>query len=123
MLQYVTVGVSDMEKATAIYTKLLAPMGLTKLFAKDRIAFFGKDMQSPVFAICIPHNQNDPHPGNGNMFGFAPGSKEQVDELHALAISLGATDEGAPGQRLPNMFYGGYFRDLDGNKGVFHHFG
>ncbi|MGN6149257.1 MAG: VOC family protein, partial [Rhizomicrobium sp.] len=31
------------------------------------------------------------------------------------ALSLGATDEGAPGLR-GDTFYGAYFRDLDGNK-------
>ena len=33
----------------------------------------------------------------------------------ALALANGATDEGAPGERMPG-FYGAYFRDLDGNK-------
>jgi hypothetical protein len=28
-----------------------------------------------------------------------------------------------PGQRIPDMFYGGYFRDPDGNKAVFFQFG
>ena len=31
------------------------------------------------------------------------------------ALELGATDEGPPGKR-GDVFYGGYFRDLDGNK-------
>jgi hypothetical protein len=31
------------------------------------------------------------------------------------ALELGGTDEDPPGQRNPR-FYGGYFRDLDGNK-------
>jgi hypothetical protein len=41
-----------------------------------------------------------------------------VDRWHALALALGAVDEGAPGLRPqyhPN-FYGAYVRDLDGNK-------
>jgi predicted lactoylglutathione lyase len=45
-----------------------------------------------------------------------------VDELHARAIELGASDEGPPGERLPG-FYGGYFRDVDGNKAVFFQMG
>ena len=35
--------------------------------------------------------------------------------MHARALELGGTDEGAPGERWPG-FYAGYFRDLDGNK-------
>ena len=37
--------------------------------------------------------------------------------LYEKALSLGATDEGEPRDRGSSMgFYGGYFRDLDGNK-------
>ena len=42
-------------------------------------------------------------------------STDEVDAFYAKALSLGATDEGAPGQRIEG-FYAGYFRDLDGNK-------
>jgi predicted lactoylglutathione lyase len=42
-------------------------------------------------------------------------SPEQVDALHAKALELGGSDEGAPGAR-GGGFYAGYFRDLDGNK-------
>lgn len=35
--------------------------------------------------------------------------------VHAKALELGGTDEGAPGPR-GEQFYAGYFRDLDGNK-------
>ena len=41
--------------------------------------------------------------------------RAQVDRLYNLAMSLGAQDEGAPGERFPG-FYAAYFRDLDGNK-------
>ncbi|MDY0022677.1 MAG: VOC family protein, partial [Arenimonas caeni] len=37
------------------------------------------------------------------------------DALHAKALELGGTDEGAPGERFKG-FYAGYFRDPDGNK-------
>ena len=40
----------------------------------------------------------------------------------AFAMELGATDEGPSGERMPT-FYGGYFRDPDGNKAVFYHMG
>ncbi|MBD3666808.1 MAG: VOC family protein, partial [Kangiella sp.] len=54
-------------------------------------------------------------PGKGTSVALAAKSKEHVDELHAKALELGATDEGAPGNRTDN-FYGAYCRDLDGNK-------
>lgn len=123
MLSYITVGVSDLEKSEAFYNELLAPLGAKTLIKMDRIIFIGKSMEEPMISICVPYNGDAPNPGNGNMFAIAPGSKERVDQLHAQAISLGATCDGPPGQRIPDMFYGGYFKDLDGNKGVFNHFG
>ena len=50
------------------------------------------------------------------MVALAADSPEQVDRLHAKALELGATDEGAPGPRGDGGFYAGYFRDPDGNK-------
>jgi len=38
----------------------------------------------------------------------------QVDAIHARALELGGTDEGAPGKRCGD-FCAGYFSDLDGN--------
>lgn len=123
MLSYITLGVSDLEKSEAFYNALLAPLGAKTLIKMERIIFIGKSMEEPMISICVPYDGAAPHPGNGNMFAIAPGSKELVDQLHAQAVSLGATCEGAPGQRIPDVFYGGYFKDPDGNKGVFNHFG
>jgi predicted lactoylglutathione lyase len=46
-----------------------------------------------------------------------------VDKLYAKALELGATSEGEPGQRIDDVFYGAYIRDLDGNKVGFYVFG
>jgi predicted lactoylglutathione lyase len=123
MLSYITLGVSDLEKSEAFYNELLAPLGAKTLIKMDRIIFIGTSMDEPMISICVPYNGDAPNPGNGNMFAIAPGSKELVNQLHAKAISLGATCDGPPGQRIPDVFYGGYFKDPDGNKGVFNHFG
>ena len=115
MLGYVTVGVSDMERACDFYGALLEEVGGKQLFGQDRIKFYGTGPGSPMLAICVPYDQNDPAPGNGNMIAIPGGSREGVDKLYQKAIQLGASDEGGPGERLP-VFYGAYVRDLDGNK-------
>ncbi len=50
------------------------------------------------------------------------GSRQEVDRLYALAIELGAGDEGKPGEPFPD-FHAAYFRDRDGNKLNFFHMG
>ena len=123
MIGYVTIGVNDMEKAKQFYTELLNDLGAKIVMDMGRIAFIGTDMKSPMLAVCEPFNKGDPQPGNGNMIAIPAASKEKVEELYNKAISLGATCEGAPGQRIKDMFYGAYFRDLDGNKLAFFVFG
>ncbi len=118
MLGYCTIGVSEPERALAFYDALIAEIGGRRIFGnQDRIWFYGADAPpSPMLALCIPYNQEAQHPGNGNMVALPGGSPAEVDRLYAKAIELGATDEGPPGYRVPNVFYGAYVRDLDGNK-------
>ena len=123
MISYVTLGVSDLTAAKAFYGQLLGDLGSKSLIDMGRIAFFGKSMAQPTLAVCVPFNQQPANPGNGNMVSFSPGSKAAVDTLYQKAISLGATCDGAPGQRIENTFYGAYVKDADGNKLCFCHFG
>lgn len=123
MIGYVTLGVSNMDKAKAFYAELLSDLGASLLLDLERIAFIGRDMASPMIAVCVPYNGEPNHPGNGNMAALQPGSKEAVDALYHKAIKLGASCDGEPGQRIPDQFYGAYVKDPDGNKLAFFHFG
>ncbi len=122
MISYVTLGVSDLAAAKKFYSELLADLGGKVLIDMDRISFIGKSMAAPMLAVCIPYNEQPAQAGNGTMVAFAPGSKEGVDALYNKAIELGATCDGAPGERITNVFYGAYVKDSDGNKLCFNHF-
>lgn len=122
MIGYAMVGTNDLPKAKGFYDALLGEMGAKIIMDVGRAAFYGTAMGQPMFGICTPHNGEAAKPGNGNMIALPGGSRAGVDKLYAKAISLGATDEGAPGERMPG-FYGAYFRDLDGNKLAFFHMG
>ncbi|MEX0283863.1 MAG: VOC family protein [Paracoccaceae bacterium] len=123
MIGYVTVGVADMDRAKEFYTNLFADKGAKVLIDAGRIAFIGADPTAPMVAVCEPYDGNDCSVGNGGMIAFAADSKDHVAAMYDKAISLGATDEGEPGQRVPDRFYGSYVRDLDGNKLCFYVFG
>ena len=115
-LGYVTLGTNDLEKAAAFYDELLGSIGHTRIF-QDENGFiaWGTSLEEPALAITPPFDGNPATVGNGVMAAINMDSKEAVDAFYAKAIELGATDEGAPGQRIEG-FYAGYFRDLDGNK-------
>jgi predicted lactoylglutathione lyase len=67
-----------------------------------------------AFAIAKPFDEKPATNGNGTMVGFCVGAREDVERMHALALELGGTCEGAPNQRGPK--FSAYVRDLDGNK-------
>jgi len=122
MIGYVTLGSNDKEKAAAFYDALMAEIGAKRIFNNDRLIFWGTEMGAPMIGVGTPSNGETASFGNGTMVALAVGSRENADKLYAKAIALGATDEGAPGERMPG-FYGAYFRDLDGNKFVAFHMG
>ena len=122
MIAYTTIGTADIEKAKAFYLAVLEDIGASVMMDLGRLAAIGTAGGGAMLAVCTPYNGEAASPGNGNMVSIGAGSKESVDKLYGKAIELGATDEGEPGQRMDG-FYGGYIRDLDGNKICFCHFG
>ena len=112
-----------MERAKKFYSDLFADYGASVQIDAGRIAMIGKSPAEPMVAVCEPWDKEAPSPGNGNMIAFAAPSKDDAAKMYEKAISLGATDEGAPGQRIEGRFYGGYVRDPDGNKLCFYVFG
>ena len=115
MIGYVTLGTNRFEEATKFYDELFAMMGAGRILESDRFIAWGTGMTSPAVSIAIPYDGNPATVGNGMMVALATDSPEKVDAIHAKALQLGGTDEGAPGPRS-EQFYAGYFRDLDGNK-------
>ncbi len=120
MIGYSTIGVKDIEAAKKFYCDLLDSEVQVDV---GRLAMIGKSTSEPMVAVCNPFNGEAPSCGNGAMIAFPQESKEAVDAMHAKALSLGATDDGAPGQRIEDVFYGAYAKDADGNKLAFYIFG
>lgn len=119
MIGYVTIGTSNMDRACAFYDALLGEIGGSQLMGMDRIKFYGTGGAGAMLAVCIPYDEQPQSCGNGNMVAINAGDRATVDKLYAKARELGAADEGEPGERMP-VFYGGYVRDLDGNKLCFY---
>lgn len=115
MLAYTTLGTNGFPRATAFYDRLLAGLGARRALEMDRLILWASQPGAPMPAVCKPFDGKTATVGNGTMVSLGASSQAEVDRLHALALSLGAKDEGAPGPRGPG-FYIGYFRDLDGNK-------
>lgn len=116
MIGYTTLGTNDLERATAFYDALLGELGAKRVLTDERMRFWGAGPGKTLLAVYIPYDEKPATHGNGSMVALDAGSREMVDRLHAKALELGGTDEGPPGPRGDGSFYGGYFRDPDGNK-------
>ena len=115
MIGYVTLGTNKYDEAARFYDDLFAVLGAARIIESDRFIAWGTGMKSPAVSIAKPYDGNPATVGNGVMAALAMDSPDKVDALHAKALELGGTDEGAPGPR-GEQFYAAYFRDLDGNK-------
>ena len=115
MIGYVTLGSNQFDAAVEFYDALLASIGASRVFESDGFIAWSKGGSMHSIAVVRPWNGEPATPGNGTMVAIALETPAAVNDLHAKALVLGASDEGAPGARTDN-FYAGYFRDLDGNK-------
>ncbi len=117
MIGYITLGTNDLDRAGSFYDTLLAELGARRTMTDVRMLGWGTKASQTMFSVIVPFDEKDASVGNGVMIALNAGSAEEVDRVYARAIELGAEDEGAPHDRGSQMgFYGGYFRDLDGNK-------
>jgi predicted lactoylglutathione lyase len=116
MIGYVTLGTTDIKKAAAFYDKIAAEMGLGRFLESDTFISWGSIDRGAGLGLTMPFDGKPMTVGNGVMVALAARDRPEVDRIHKLALSLGGTDEGAPGPRGEGGFYAAYFRDLDGNK-------
>jgi len=116
MIGYATVGTNDFEAAVQFYDLLFASVEIDRLWKHGNMAAWGRSRTEPSFCVASPHDGNAATIGNGVMIALKMANTAEVNALHAKCLELGGTCEGEPGPRGDHGFYGGYFRDLDGNK-------
>ena len=121
MIGYATLGTNDIDRALAFYDALLAVVGggrIMQMPDERKLTLYGTGVGKPMLGVGKPYDGGPATAGNGAMVALAMDGRDQVDAIHARALELGGTDEGAPGVRPPEEFgfYGAYWRDPDGNK-------
>src|SRR6267154_2114293 len=98
MIGYVTVGTNDLKKAGEFYDKLCSELGIGRFMTTDRLIAWGGPGGGAGFGVALPYDGKPMSVGNGVMAAFGAKDKAQVDRVHQLALSLGGTCEGPPGQ-------------------------
>ncbi|UTW55357.1 VOC family protein [Kordiimonas sp. SCSIO 12610] len=116
MIDHLSVGVSDIDQATAFYDAVLGALGCERMAKMDGLVAYGRDRIE--FLAMLPFDGNASTSGNGVHIAFAASTNEQVDAFHAATLANGGVCDGAPGTRpYPHAeVYAAYVRDPFGNK-------
>lgn len=117
VIGYLTLGTNDLARAGEFYDALFDCLGAKRVMTDERMLGWGRSAKETMFSVITPYDGMKATIGNGVMIALDVGQPDQVDAMYRKALELGGSDEGHPHDRGSDMgFYGGYFRDLDGNK-------
>jgi catechol 2,3-dioxygenase-like lactoylglutathione lyase family enzyme len=116
MIDHVSVGVSDLERAARFYEATLTPLGLSRLVTRPTTIGFGKAY--PEFWINLRAGMAQVAPDNGVHVCLRAKSTGEVDAFHAAALKAGGRSDGAPGLRPHDRvrYYAAFIVDPDGNR-------
>src|ERR1700710_924544 len=116
MIDHVSVGVRDLERAARFYEQTLAPLGLSRLVTRPATVGFGKSY--PDFWINLRAGMA-PVPRDSRVhICLRAKSSGEVDAFHAAALDAGGSSDGAPGLRPHDRvrYYAAFIVDPDGNR-------
>ena len=116
MIDHVSVGVADLERAARFYESALAALGLARLVTRSGTIGFGKAY--PEFWINLRGSMGEVPHESGTHICLRAKTTEEVDAFHAAALSNGGTSDGAPGLRPHDRvkYYAAFVLDPDGNR-------
>ena len=116
MIDHVSVGVADLERAARFYEAALTALGLTRLVTRPATVGFGKAY--PEFWINLREAVSKVPHESGTHICLRAKTAAEVDAFHAAAVSHGGTSDGAPGLRPHDRvkYYAAFVLDPDGNR-------
>ncbi len=116
MIDHISVGVSNLERAATFYEATLAALGLSCLVTRPRTIGFGKAY--PEFWINLREGMPRVPPESGVHICLRAKTTAEVDAFHAAALAAGGVSDGAPGIRPHDRvrYYAAFIVDPDGNR-------
>jgi len=113
MLDHVTIGVSNIERAKTFYDQALLPLGIERLYAEgDTFAGYGANRKA-FFWIGLRNTSQ-----TGVHIAFSTQDRKIVDQFYRAALAAGGRDNGPPGLRphYHENYYGAFILDPDGHN-------
>lgn len=116
MIDHVSVGVADLERAARFYEAAFAPLGLTRLVTRPATVGFGKTY--PEFWINLRAGMAKVSPESGVHICLRAKTIEEIEAFYLAALKAGGTDDGPPGIRPHDRvkYFAAFVADPDGNR-------
>jgi catechol 2,3-dioxygenase-like lactoylglutathione lyase family enzyme len=116
MIDHVSVGVADLERAARFYEAALTALGLSRLASRSTTIGFGKTY--PEFWINLRAGMTRVPHECGTHICLRARTTVEVDAFHAAALAAGGTSDGPPGLRPHDRvkYYAAFVLDPDGNR-------
>jgi len=116
MINHVTLGTNDVERARRFYDPIFDLLGFRLLRFDQTGAHYGTG--EILFSLYVPTNKQPASAGNGAHIAFQARGRQMVDEFYEIALKNGGRSDGAPGLRpeYDAHYYAAFVFDPDGNK-------
>lgn len=117
MLHHISLGVANLERASAFYDAALSALGYVCVWADGTAVGYGHAGGGDKFAIKLRSNaETAPRPGF--HVAFSAPSRDAVVRFHEAAIRSGGTDDGGPGLRphYGEHYFAAFVMDPDGHR-------
>lgn len=116
MIDHVSVGVADLERAARFYEAAFAPLGLTRLVTRPATVGFGKTY--PEFWINLRAGMAKVRSESGTHICLRAKTTEEIEAFYLAALKAGGTDDGPPGIRPHDRvkYFAAFVADPDGNR-------
>jgi catechol 2,3-dioxygenase-like lactoylglutathione lyase family enzyme len=116
MIDHVSVGVADLDRAARFYEATLATLGFSRLVTRPATIGFGKTY--PEFWINLRGSMARVPQQSGTHICMRARTDAEVDAFHAAALTAGGASDGAPGLRPHDRvkYYAAFVIDPDGNR-------
>jgi catechol 2,3-dioxygenase-like lactoylglutathione lyase family enzyme len=116
MLDHLSLGTVNLERAIKFYDAILAPLGIVRVWTRADGVGYGYPGDEDKLAIKLRQGAVVPGPG----FHVAPTARTQleVDTFFRAALDHGGTDDGKPGLRphYGDNYYAAFVADPDGYR-------
>lgn len=127
IMDHVSLAVKDFDESIKFYDATLSKLGYERLMTFGKhAAGYGRDKKPSFWIVTGGNQEHEIGKARGLHVAFLAASVEDVQAWYDACIELGATSNGAPGQRKQYHpgYYAGFIIDPSGwhLEAVLHHY-